>query len=196
MHKNWNSLRLVALAAVVLAASPAFAQEEASAPSAPTLPDYTIGIQDVLRIVVWDEPELNQTLTVRPDGKITMPLINDISVIGRTPGEVREMIASDLGNYVQDPSVTVIVDQINSYTVYFLGEVSAQGAVPFARPIRLLQAIASVGGLTEFAKNEIWLLREENGTERRIRIDYRRLAAGDPRQENLLLLPGDTVIVE
>lgn len=185
---------IIRLGLLALAFAPgAWAQGE---PAGPALPDYTIGIQDVLRVVVWGEPELNQTLTVRPDGKITMPLVNDIQVLGRTPGEVREMIARDLSNFVRDPNVTVIVDQINSYTVYFLGEVSSQGAVPFARPIRLLQALATVGGLTEFAKNEIWILREENGEERRIRIDYRRLAAGDERQENMLLLPGDTVIVE
>ena len=92
------------------------------------------------------------------------------------------------------PNVTVIVRQINSYKVYFLGEISGQGARPFYRPTRLLQGIASAGGLTQFSKKEITLLRDVGGVEKRFRIDYKKLIAGDPAQENILLMPNDTLL--
>jgi len=156
--------------------------------------DYRIGIEDVLRVVVWGEERLSLQAKVRPDGKITIPLVNDIYVVGLTPMEVRDRIETGLSSYVRDPNVTVIVEQINSFRVYFVGEVKSQGAIQFYRPIRLLQAIAAAGGLTEFAKKEVTLVRETEGIEQRIRINYRKLASGDPSEKNPYLKPGDTVI--
>lgn len=157
--------------------------------------EYVIGVEDVLRIVVWGEPELTISVQVRPDGRITVPLVNDISVAGLRPSRVREIIAERLTAFIRDPHVTVIVEAINSFRVYFLGEVNLQGTLQFYRPTRLLQAISAAGGLTDFAKKELILLRQDGGLEKRFVIDYKRLIAGDPRQENLLLMPGDTVLV-
>jgi polysaccharide export outer membrane protein len=191
MRTGW----LLAALLPVLVAGVAFAQVEEPAPDPnPSAPEYVIGVEDVLRIAVWGEPEISQTVQVRPDGVITLPLVDDIRVVGQTPAQVRRSIAEALQNFVRDPSVTVIVEQINSYQVFFLGEVSTQGRMQFYRPIRLLQAIATAGGLTEFAKKEIVLLREEYGVEKRIVVDYKKLINGDPSQENIVLKSGDTLL--
>jgi polysaccharide export outer membrane protein len=155
---------------------------------------FRIGVQDQLRVVVWGQPELSLSLTVRPDGKITLPLIHDVDVEGRTPEEVRLTITERLENFIRDPNVTVIVEAINSFRIFFVGEVNTKGVLQLFRPTRILQAIAMAGGPTEFSKNEITLVREEYGIEKRIPIDYKKLLAGDPRQENIYLKPGDTLI--
>jgi polysaccharide export outer membrane protein len=179
-----------------LAAFAAFAAESPETDPAPVVEeDYVIGPEDVLQVVVWGEPDLSLSLKVRPDGKITVPLINDIRVVGLTPMEVRDVIAERLREFIRDPNVTVIVDQINSFRVFFIGEVASQGAISFTRAPTLLQAIAEAGGLTEFAKKEIVLLRRQDGVEKRFVVNYKQLLAGDPRQENLELRPGDTLIV-
>ena len=103
-------------------------------------------------------------------------------------------ITSKLGDFVRDPNVTVIVEEINSFRVYFLGEVQTPGALLFYRPIRVLQAISMAGGPTEFSKGGVTVLREEYGVEKRIQIDYKKLLTGAPGQENIYLKPGDTVI--
>ena len=157
-------------------------------------PAFTIGIEDKLSIVVWGEPGLSMEVTVRPDGKITIPLVHDVDVDGLTPDQVCATLTERLGQFVRDPNVTVIVQEINSFRVFFVGEVTTKGAIKFVRPIRVLQAVAMAGGPTEFSKKEITLLREEFGVEKRISIDYRKLLAGDPAQENIPLRPGDTLI--
>jgi polysaccharide export outer membrane protein len=159
------------------------------------LNSYTIGIEDVLRVVVWNEPDLTVDVAVRPDGKITIPLIDDIDVAGRSPQDVRDMIAERLSKFVRDPSVTVVVTEINSFRVFVLGEVNAQGVLNFRRPTRLLQAIATAGGLTPFSKKEALLLREQHGVEKRIQVNLKPLLTGSPEAENLPLRPNDTVIV-
>jgi len=156
---------------------------------------YRIGIEDILRIVVWNEPELTVDVAVRPDGMITLPLVDDIEVAGRAPQEVRDMIAERLSKFVRDPSVTVVVTEINSFRVFVLGEVNAQGVLNFRRPTRLLQAIATAGGLTPFSKKEALLLREQHGIEKRIQVNLKPLLTGSPEAENLPLRPNDTVIV-
>jgi polysaccharide export outer membrane protein len=155
---------------------------------------YRVGVEDEVRVFVWGEDDLSGRFRVRPDGKITVPLVRDIEVAGATTEEVRERIVAALTRYIREPNVTVIVEAINSYRVYFLGEIGRQGALQFYRPTRILQGIAAAGGLTEFAKKEITLIREENGTEKRVSIDYKRLIGGDPAEENFFLLPGDTLI--
>jgi polysaccharide export outer membrane protein len=156
--------------------------------------DYRVGIEDGLRIVTWGEPQLTLDVVVRPDGKITVPLVNDVAVAGRTPEEIRGTLRSKLSDFIREPQVTVIVTDIQSYRVYFLGEVLDQGVQTFGRPVRLLQAIASAGGLTEFAKKNITLVREIDGIEKRIEIDYKKLLEGQPSQENLYLEPGDVLL--
>jgi len=190
-------LAVVACATMVVTAA---AQTDENAPASTETvsadDSYRIGVADVLRVVVWGEPQLSLSVKVRPDGKITLPLANDIEVADRTPEEVRQVIASRLGEFIHEPNVTVIVEEINSFRVYFIGEVKNQGAIQFYRPVRLIQGIAAAGGLTEYSKKSITLLREEYGVEKRYEIDYKRLLAGDADQENIYLQPGDTLLVK
>lgn len=182
-----------AFAAVLsVAVSPAGAAETAPLPDT----DYTIGIEDVLTISVWGEAALNLKVRVRPDGKITIPLVNDIRVEGRTGEQVRQTLTEGLGKFIRDPKVTVIVEEIHSFRVYILGEVANQGVQEFHSPTRILQAVASAGGLTQFSKKEITLLRQEEGVEQRIKVDYKRLVGGDRNEKNLYLKPGDTILVD
>ena len=185
---------MIGLVLLILVAPCQAQTENESAADLTEEPAFTIGIEDVLRIVVWDEPELGGSVKVRPDGMITIPLIHDLKVDGLSPEEVRQEIGRRLGEFVRDPDVTVVVEQINSYRIYLIGEVNTKGALQFYRPMRVLQAIAMAGGPTDFSKNTIILLREEYGIEKRIQIDYKRLLDGDLRQENLYLKPGDTLI--
>jgi polysaccharide export outer membrane protein len=187
-------VRTVALAG--LAALPAAAQvadvPEGSARSVGS--DYTVGIEDQLMVFVWGEPDLTVHVRVRPDGKITVPLVNDVAVVGLSTDQIRQRIRDGLATFIRDPNVTVMVEEINSFRVYFVGEVERQGALQFYRPTRLLQGIASAGGLTEYAKKEIILLREDQGIEKKIRIDYKRLISSENAEDNLYLKPGDTLL--
>lgn len=170
---------------------PAVAQD---APAAPHAKDYQIGIEDELRVFIWGENDLSVRVKVRPDGKITVPLANDVYVVGLTSDEVREKISQALTTYIKQPVVTVIIEAIHSYQIFFLGEVTKQGVINFHRPTRLLQAIAAAGGLTEFSSKDIVLLREEAGVESRTDISYKRLVAGDPSVANIYLQAGDTLL--
>lgn len=161
-----------------------------------TLDDYRVGIEDMLRIFVYQEQDLSLSVRVRPDGKITVPLINDLHVADQTPEEIRQQIVERLKEFITVPVVTVIVEEIKSYRVFFLGEVRAQGARQFYSPTRLLQGIATAGGLTEFANKKIILVRKQNGEEVRFPIDYKKLVIGDPAQENLFLLPNDMLLFQ
>ena len=143
--------------------------------------DYIIGIEDVLNVRVWGESDLSVSVGVRPDGKITVPLVNEIHVEGLTPMEVREAITERLASYIKEPYVTVIVEQINSFKVFVLGEVNNQGVLTFQKPTRLLQALAHAGGVTTYAKGDIVIVRESSsGIEKRIKVNYKRLLSGDP----------------
>jgi len=155
---------------------------------------YRIGIEDVVRVSVWGEGNLDISQKVRPDGMITVPLVNDVKVAGLTTAQVRETVSEKLKDYLRDPNVTVMIEEINSFRIYLLGEVNQQGPLQFYRPTRLLQAVAQAGGLTPFSKKTITILREEFGAEKRIEVDYKKLWAGDPSQENILLKPGDTLL--
>lgn len=163
------------------------AEEESSAV-------YRIGPEDVLGVVVWNEPNHTMDVQVRPDGKITLPLLNDIHVAGMTPEELRQKLTEAHGEHMVEPTVTVIVREFNSFKVYFLGAVNAQGVQNFKRQTRLMQGIASAGGPSQFSKGRITLLREMGGIEKRYEIDYKKLLSGDPAQENLTLQPGDTLL--
>ena len=171
------------------------AQDSADPPAERVPGPYSVGIEDVLEIVVWDEPELSRTVTVRPDGRVGLPLIGDVSVAGLSTDEVRDLLAQKLAVFVRDPSVTVLVQEIHSFRVFVLGEVNQQGVLEFRRPTRLLQALAAAGGLTPYSKKEATILREMSGGEKPIRVDLKPLIGGDPRG-NLLLQPGDTVLVD
>ena len=159
-------------------------------------PGYMIGPEDVLSIVVWREKELSGEVVVRPDGKISLPLLNDVQAAGYTPEQLAEIVEKAAVKYVTDSDTTVIVKQINSRKVYVLGEVGKPGAFPLTSEMNVLQLIASVGGLAEFAdKKNVLILRMENGRERRFRFNYNEVIEGKNLQQNIELQPGDTVLV-
>ncbi len=158
--------------------------------------EYAIGIEDVLNVTVWNEGELSKTVKVRPDGRITLPLVNDILVEGLTTQELRNQITRRLEKFVRDPNVSVILDESNSFKIYVLGEVNTQGVQKFYRPPRLLQALATAGGLTQFSSKQITIFREVDGDERRIEINYKKLVSGEGTDANIYLIPGDTLVVK
>lgn len=160
------------------------------------IPEYTIGVEDVLTVFVWKEEDLNKTVIVRPDGKISFPLVSDIVAEGMTCEQLSEKIKEKLLVYIKEPNVTVIVDEINSFKVYVLGEVIRQGVYMLRSPARLLQVLAMAEGLNEFAnKSDIVVIRREEGREKRIRLDYKKIISGSKPDDNIYIKPGDTIIV-
>jgi polysaccharide export outer membrane protein len=159
-------------------------------------PSYVIGPQDVVDISVWKEPDLTRTIPVRPDGKISMPLLNDVQAAGLTPLQLAAQITNGLRKFVNEPQVTVIVNLINSQRIYILGEVSRAGAYPLLPQMTVLQALSSAGGFTIFAKvKSIYLLRTENGKQQKFPFNYKDALAGRHAEQNIQLRAGDTIIV-
>jgi polysaccharide export outer membrane protein len=159
-------------------------------------PNYVIGPQDVLDISVWKEPELTRGVAVRPDGKISMPLLNDVQAAGRTPLQLAADITAGLKKFVTDPQVTVIVITINSQRVFILGEVNRAGAYPLLPNMTVLQALSSAGGLTIYAnRNKIYLLRVEEGKQVKHPFNYKDVLAGKAADQNIFVKAGDTIVV-
>jgi polysaccharide biosynthesis/export protein len=159
-------------------------------------PNYIIGPQDVLDISVWKEPELTRAVPVRPDGKISLPLLNDVRAAGLTPNQLAAQITASLKKFVTDPQVTVIVSQINSQRVYILGEVTRTGAYPLLPGMTILEALSSAGGFTQFAnRKKIYMLRNENGKQVRYPFDYKAVIDGKRPDEDIVLQAGDTIVV-
>lgn len=165
--------------------------------AATTDPAYVIGPQDVLAISVWKEPDLSErSVPVRPDGKISLPLINDIVASGVTPMQLTAEIRDRLKSYVNDPRVTVIVTAINSQRVYILGQVPRPGAYPLLPNMTVLQAISSCGGFTEYANpKKVYVLRTENGAQQKYRFNYKQVVKGEHIAQNITLKAGDTIVV-
>ena len=163
---------------------------------APTDPGYTIGPEDVLGILFWRDTEMSGDVTVRPDGMITLPLVRDVKAAGFTPDELADRIQKAAREYITDASVTVVVRQMNSRKVFITGEVTRPGAYPLTSTMTVMQLIAVAGGLTEFAQSKkISIMRLEGGQTRTFTFHYNDVAQGKRRQENLVLKPGDTVVV-
>ncbi len=159
--------------------------------------DYVVGVEDRLTVSVWREAELQRSVVVRPDGKITIPLVGDVVAAGKTPGQLASELQAVLAKYIRDPVVTVIVEEINHFKVFVLGQVNQQGMLLLKRPTRLLQALALAGGLTEFAdKSQVTVIRQEDGRERRLEINVRKVFNGERPDQNIYLKPGDTIIVD
>jgi polysaccharide export outer membrane protein len=158
-------------------------------------PGYLIGADDVLLVSVWKEPDLTITLPVRPDGDISMPLLNDVPAAGLSPTQLAASITEKLKKYVADPRVTVIVTAINSQKIYVTGEVLHTGAIQLLPNMTVLQALADAG-FTQFANTKgIYVLREENGRQQKIAVNYKRLVKGQAIDQNIVLKPGDTIVV-
>lgn len=161
--------------------------------------DYQIGPEDVLEISVWKNDALSKVVTVRPDGKISLPLIGDVQAAGRTPSQVKEEVTEALKEYYKEPAyVSVIVQQANSYVIYILGEVKSPSQYVVKRGTTFLQAIALAGGFTPFAsKNDISILRRDykNSDQIAIKVRYKDILSSNRLEGNIILKPGDTIIV-
>jgi polysaccharide export outer membrane protein len=158
-------------------------------------PDYVIGADDMLHISVWKEPDLTESLPVRPDGKISLPLLNDVVAAGLTPTQLADSITAKLKKFISDPRVTVVVTAMNSQKIYILGEVVHPGTAILQPNMTVLQALASAG-FTQFANTKgIYLLRNENGKQQKISVHYRALIKGESVDQNIILKPGDTIVV-
>jgi len=157
--------------------------------------DYVIGADDTLHISVWKEPDLSETLPVRPDGKISMPLLNDITAAGLTPLQLKDSITEKLKKYISDPRVTVVVTGMNSRRIFVTGEVLHSGPLPLLPHMTMLQALAQAG-FTQFANlKAIYLLRTENGKQEKLPFNYKEVVKGNHPEQNIALKPGDTVVV-
>lgn len=157
---------------------------------------YVIGPEDVLDINVWKEPDNSKTVPVRPDGKISLPLLNDVQAAGLTPMQLQENLKEGLKKFISEPQVTVIVTQVNSRRVFVLGEVARTGALPLLPNMTVLQALSAAGGLSQYAKtNGIYVLRTENGRQMTFPFNYKDVVRGKRPEQNILLKSGDTVVV-
>jgi polysaccharide export outer membrane protein len=158
-------------------------------------PAYLIGADDMLLISVWKEPDLTATLPVRPDGNISLPLLNDVAAAGLSPTQLAASITEKLKKFVADPRVTVVVTQINSQKIFVMGEVQHTGAIQLLPNMTVLQALADAG-FTQFANTKgIYVLRAENGHQQKIPVNYKRLLKGQAIDQNIMLKPGDTIVV-
>jgi len=169
-------------------------------PPAPTSTsnDYRLTTGDKLRIEVYKDDHLSQSLQIRPDGKITLPLVGDLPAAGRTPIELRDAISSALKDYIANPVVTVIVVETTPQVVYVTGEVNKAGALPLVNGhLSVVQAIAMAGGFTDFAKRrDVLVMRKTPKGMETLHFNYKEALDGESRREPLQLVPGDTVIVK
>jgi polysaccharide biosynthesis/export protein len=157
--------------------------------------DYVIGADDTLHVSVWKEPDLTVTLPVRPDGKISLPLLDDVQAAGLTPMALAGSVREKLKKYIADPRVTVVVTAMNSRRIFVTGEVTHSGAMALLPSMTVLQAI-SAAGFTQFAKpKDIYLLRVGNGHQQKIPFNYKDVVKGKHPDENIRLQPGDTIVV-
>ena len=162
-----------------------------------TLPaGYVIGPEDVLSIVFWRDKELSSEVVVRPDGRISLPLLNDVTAAGYTPEQLRVQLEKAASKFIEDPNATVVVKTINSRKVFITGQVAKAGTYPLVTDMNVVQLIAQVGGLLEYADaKNIVIMRTENGQERRLKFNYKDVVKGKNVEQNIALKPGDTVIV-
>jgi len=218
MRSKWKA----ALAALILIGSIALAQDAPAQPAASSAsdrtasdktssdktdktttaasasqagPEYVIGPDDTLHIAVWREADLTASLPVRPDGKISLPLLDDVQAAGLTPKQLADSITEKLKKYVADPRVTVVVTAINSKRIFINGEVLHPGPMPMLPSMTVLQALSSAG-LNQFAKIKgIYVLRMQNGKQQKLAVNYKKLLKGEQIEQNYLLQPGDTIVV-
>lgn len=157
---------------------------------------YVIGKGDVLEIVIWQEPDLSREVKVRVDGRISMPLVDDVMAAGKTPMDLKRTVTERLSRFIQDPEVTVIVRSQISKSYYVLGEVRQVGEFELEKDLTLMQAITRAQGFTEWAnKRNLVLFRQSGDSEERIDINYRDIVSGSAPEQNLRIQPGDTLVV-
>jgi polysaccharide export outer membrane protein len=178
------------------AAKPGAPAAQNVGPAVAVEPSFTIGPEDVLGVIVWREADVSGDVMVRPDGMITLPLIRDIRAAGLTPQELADRVQTALSEFVTDASVTIVVRQMNSRKVFITGEVARPGAYPLVSSMTVMQLIAVAGGLTEFAEGKrISVMRVEAGQTKTLQFDYKNVSNGKKPAQNIVLRPGDTVVV-
>jgi polysaccharide biosynthesis/export protein len=185
-----------ALATLQVRAPQAAPQATANGAAAALPPDYVIGPDDVLDVRFWKDQDMSGEFVVRPDGRISLPLLNDVAAAGLTPEQLRIRLTEEARRYVETPNATVIVKAINSRKVFITGQVEKPGPYSLTSRVTVVQLIAMAGGLREYADaGKIIIMRTENGRVTPLRFDYTKLAEGRNVSQNVELRPGDTVIV-
>ncbi len=190
------ALVILAVGAGAAAQDGAGAKEHADALGLPLPPGYVIGANDVLSIVFWRDKEMSADVTVRPDGKISLPLLRDVDAAGLTPEELRRRLVDAASKYVAEPNAAVIVREIHSRNVFITGNVAKPSAYPLNGTVNVLQLIATAGGLLEYADaKNIRIIRTENGAQHYLRFNYKEVVQGRNTEQNIVLKPGDTIVV-
>jgi polysaccharide export outer membrane protein len=204
MRKLLLTIGIVGLWLISIFVSGAFAQvdkevlakKQVQAEVAADSDRYVIGSEDVLYIHVWNEEPLSKTVSVRNDGKISMPLIDEIQAAGLTPLQLKEILTQRLKEFLETPTVTVVVMEANSFKVYISGQIKSPGVYKLRSETTLTQIISMAGGLGDWAnESKIIILRKENGKERRFTINYKKIVQGKDLDSNIILKTGDTIIV-
>jgi polysaccharide export outer membrane protein len=177
-------------------AQPSAAEKASPSPAPGVSSTYVIQPSDVLDIQVWKEPEVSKSVPVRPDGKISLPLVNDIQASGLTAGNLTSELTERLKKFIADPQVTVMVTQVNSQRFYVMGEVTRGGTYPLAQGMTVLQGLSGAGGFTPFANpKKIYILRDQAGKQVKYPFNYKEVVKGKSQDENITLQPGDTIVV-
>jgi polysaccharide biosynthesis/export protein len=190
------ALAAVALVAALCGCAQPAPRAAAERPPVAANTEYRIGPADVLRISVWKNEELSRTVPVRPDGTISLPLLNDVRAAGLTPMQLRDVLSRQLQEYVSKPQISVIIQEVHSYAVSVLGEVTRAGRYELKGESTVLDAIAYAGGTTAFARrSRILILRQEGGAVQRIAFDYDKATSAEGEQVNPLVRPGDIIVV-
>ena len=196
--------RFLVLVSILMLALGAWASEDHKKPDdvpgaqAPTAndPTYVIAPEDVLNINVWKESDVSGSVPVRPDGKISLPLLNDVQAAGLTPMQLANSLAEKFKQYITDPKVSVTVATVNSRKVYVLGQVGHPGAVVLTPDMTVLQALTTAGGPTVYAKtSKMYILRNESGKQTRLDFNYKEVVKGRDANQNVPMKPGDTLVV-
>ena len=195
VHKTNSVCRFLCVAlvfAVTLAGGTVFGSQSFLEPGEA----YLVGLGDVLEIQVWNEPDLSRTLNVRLDGFISLPLVGDVAVVGKSIPEITQVLEKRYGDLIEEPTVTVILAESRSRRYYLIGQVAQPGEFPLDYPISLLQAIARGGGFSEWAKkDEVAVFRRRLGKENMLKFNYETFVKGKNLQQNFLIEPGDTIVV-
>ena len=168
-----------------------------AAPNGPTVPnDYVIGTDDILQVVFWKDKDMSAEARVRPDGRIALPLINEVQAAGLTPEALQKKITEESRKYMEDASITIVVREINSLKVFITGEIAKPGVYGLTSSMSVMQLLSLAGGLKEYANaKNITIMRNQGGKQVALKFNYREVAAGKKLQQNIELKPGDTVVV-
>jgi polysaccharide export outer membrane protein len=200
MKRKHLMIGMLVLASALTGFAQAPAKEKTAAPATATSTAdaaYLIGTEDILAINVWHEAEMSRAVPVRPDGKISLPLAGEFQAAGQTPAQLEEAIRTKLQSLMQNPQVTVMVQEVRSQRFSIMGEVNRPGAYPLNGKMSVLEAIAAAGGLRDFAKTKkMYILRRaSDGSTTRVKVDYKGLVEGKVDDPAMTLQPRDTVVV-